>query len=214
MTAVPKVIEAMALADRQQMPSLCRTAGPPDEPRIMSIPISQALASEDSRTASGISWALTTHRNYDANKLIDLLERDDMPKAKLFEIIAANKDRIDARRLLRQAYELPASEKEQCMRIIHEVADEALLPELITRVDGKDPVIRSYQHPGSRFGGPEVQNALQNQLSDRSKLVRQAALSARAAIAHAGVTSERYAPAAAPMRTSMYRTRRSRSWCG
>ena len=175
--AIPKVIEALGLADKQQMLTFVGLLG-----RLLTAAnvdaYFDALASDDSRTASGVSWALTTNRVYDANKVIDLLDRDDMPKGKVFEIIDANKDRIDARNLLRHAYDLSASQKEQCMRIIHEIADEALLPELITRVDGKDPVIRSHIIMTlGRFSGRDVQNVVQKQLRDRSKLVRQAALS-------------------------------------
>ncbi|MFK8016271.1 MAG: HEAT repeat domain-containing protein [Gammaproteobacteria bacterium] len=178
--AVPKVIDALLLADKQQMVSFVELLGRLLNAKNVDTYL-EALAGDSTRAVAGVAWALTTNDNYDANKLVDLLERDDMPKAKLFEIIDAQKARVDARKLLRQAYELQANEKEQCMSIIHELADDALLPELITRVDGKDPVIRSHIITTlARFRTPEVQNVVQKQLRDRSKLVRQAALSALA----------------------------------
>ena len=178
--AVPKVIEGLLLADKRQMVTFVEMLSALLNARNVDTYL-EALAGESSRAVAGVAWALTTSDNYDANKLVDLLDRDDMPKAKLFEIIDAQKKRIDPRKLLRHAYDLSANEKEQCMQIIHELADEALLPELLTRVDGKDPVIRSHIVTTlARFRTKEVQNVVQKQLRDRSKLVRQAALSALA----------------------------------
>ncbi|MFK7888560.1 MAG: HEAT repeat domain-containing protein [Gammaproteobacteria bacterium] len=179
-SAVPKVVDALALADKRQMVTFVELLG-----RLLTEKNADAyfesLTSDSGRAVAGVAWALSTSRNYNPNRLVDLLEREDISKAKLFEIIEAQKKNIDARRLLRHAYELGPAEKEQCMRIIDNLADETLLPELITRVDGKDPLIRSHIITTlGRFGGTEVQHVVQKQLRDRSKLVRQAALSSLA----------------------------------
>ncbi|MEO1575860.1 MAG: HEAT repeat domain-containing protein, partial [Pseudomonadota bacterium] len=178
--AVPKVMEALALADKRQLVTFVEILG-----KLLHAgnadTYMDALTSEHSRTVAGVAWALASNKSYDANKLVDLLEREDMPKAKVFEIIESHRDRIDPRRLLRNAYELAPAEKELAMKIVHEMADESLLSELITRVDGKDPVIRSHIITTlSRFQTPEVQHVVQKQLRDRSKLVRQAALTSLA----------------------------------
>ncbi|MEM6640110.1 MAG: HEAT repeat domain-containing protein [Pseudomonadota bacterium] len=178
--AVPKVLEALALADKRQLVTFVEILAKLLNPDILDTYL-EALASEESRVVAGVAWALGSSKSYDPNRLIDLLDRADMPKAKIFEIIAANKDRIDPRQLLRNAYELAPSEKEQAMKIIHELADESLVPELVTRVDGKDPVIRSHIITTlARFGQPDVQHIVQKQLRDKSKLVRKAALSSLA----------------------------------
>ena len=179
-SAVPKVLDAVGLADKRQLVTFVEILGKLLHAGNVDTYL-EALTSEHSRTTSAVAWALSSNKSYDANRLVDLLEREDMPKAKVFEVIAAHKDRVDLRRLLRHAYELGPSEKEEAMKIIHEMADETLLSELLTRVDGKDPVIRSHIITTlSRFKDPQVQHVVQKQLKDKSKLVRQAALSSLA----------------------------------
>ena len=54
-----------------------------------------------------------------------------------------------------------------------------MVPDLIARMGGKDPVIKMHlMHLLSRFDKPEINNALEIQLRDPNKMVRSAALSA------------------------------------
>ena len=60
------------------------------------------------------------------------------------------------------AYAQEPNEKAALFRIIGEIADEAALPELIGRLQGKDPIARLHIiNILARFNKPEVQRALQ-----------------------------------------------------
>ncbi len=178
--AVPKVIEALADADRNQTVTFVEILSDLLDERSLPYYMS-ALSHENRRVLSGVAWALTSNKKYNPNKLLDLLEDPDVPKHTLIEVLSAHKDRLNIRALLTHAYSLPPNEKAACMRIVQEVATEDMIPELIGRLTGKDPVVRVHIIGIlSRFNKPEVQKALQNQLRDKSKLVRQAALTSLA----------------------------------
>ncbi|NNF67867.1 MAG: HEAT repeat domain-containing protein, partial [Gammaproteobacteria bacterium] len=139
----------------------------------------KALGSDNQRIVSGVAWALAGSKSYDPNKLLELLDDPEIPKATLMQILESHREKLDARVLLRHAYELAPTEKEACMKLVGEMANDAMVPELLGRLDGKDAMVRVHIiHILARFRRPDVQNALQLQLTDRSKLVRQAALSA------------------------------------
>src|SRR5690606_6504065 len=109
--------------------------------------------------------------------LVDLLSEDEYSKPAILEILAAHKDRLNVRQLLGQIYYLQPSEKAAVFKLIEDVADESLLPDLLARLDGKDPVVKMHLiNIVSRFNSPEVDSTLQLQLKDNNKLVRQAAL--------------------------------------
>jgi HEAT repeat protein/tRNA A-37 threonylcarbamoyl transferase component Bud32 len=94
-------------------------------------------------------------------------------------VIAAQKSRFGVRELLNAAYTQEPNEKAALFRIIGEIADTNAIPELVGRVNGKDPIARVHIiNVLSRFNTPEVQTALQGLLKDPNKLIRGAALSA------------------------------------
>jgi serine/threonine-protein kinase len=83
------------------------------------------------------------------------------------------------RELLTAAYAQEPNEKAALFRIIGEIADKSALPELIGRVQGKDPIARVHIiNTLGRFNTPEVQSTLQGLLKDSNKLIRSATLSA------------------------------------
>src|SRR5690606_38470973 len=74
-----------------------------------------------------------------------------------------------------------ANEKAALFRIIGELADESAIPELTSRIEGKDSTARMHTiNILSRFNRPEVSAAIQTQLRDPNKAIRQAALNALA----------------------------------
>ncbi len=104
-----------------------------------------------------MSWALTTSRNYSPSLLIELLDRDDVSKPAVLDIIAAQKNRFTVRDLLQHAYNQEANEKAALFRIIGELADETAIPELTSRIEGKDSVARMHIiNILSRFNRPDV----------------------------------------------------------
>ena len=131
------------------------------------------------RVIAGISWALTSSRNYPPHLLIDALATPGVSKSAVLEIIAAQKQRFSVRDLLQAAYAQEANEKAALFRLIGEIADPHAASELIGRLHGKDPISRVHIiNILARFNTREVQTALQALLSDPNKLIRGAVLSA------------------------------------
>jgi len=131
------------------------------------------------RVIAGISWALTSSRNYPPHLLIDALATPGVSKPAVLEVIAAQKQRFSVRELLQAAYAQEANEKAALFRLVGEVADQQAVPELIGRLHGKDAISRVHIiNILSRFNTREVQTALQGLLSDPNKLIRGAVLSA------------------------------------
>ena len=133
------------------------------------------------RVIAGVAWALTSSRDYPPHLLLDALATPGIAKSALLDIINGQRQRFSVRELLAAAYAQEPNEKAALFRIIGEIADEAALPELIGRLQGKDPMARLHIiNILARFNKPEVQRALQPQLGDNNKLVRSAALAALA----------------------------------
>ena len=102
-----------------------------------------------------------------------------MAKSALLDVIHAQRDRFNLRELLTAAYAQEPNEKAALFRIVGEIADAHSLGELISRIEGKDPIARMHIiNILSRFNRPEVKRALQGQLRDNNKMIRSAALAA------------------------------------
>ena len=155
-------VEALSrLIDAKTLPQLLRTMG-----------------DANGRAMSGIAWALSSSRNYPASALLDALNKEDMPKQPILDVIAAQKTRFTVRELLNAAYNQEGIERTGLFKIVGELADESSVDDLIARVEGKDPVARLHIiHVLSRFNLPKVLQALQKQLKDNNKMIRSAALS-------------------------------------
>ena len=139
----------------------------------------RGLVEGSPRVISGISWALTSSRNYPPHMLLEALATPGISKPTVLEVIAAQKARFGVRELLAAAYTQEPNEKAALFRVIGEIADQQSLPELIGRLQGKDPIARVHIiNTLARFNTPEVQTALQGLLKDPNKLIRGATLSA------------------------------------
>src|SRR6267142_2043439 len=139
----------------------------------------RGLVEGSPRVVSGISWALTSSRNYPPHMLLEALTTPGISKPTVPEVIAAQKTRFGVRELLAAAYTQEPNEKAALFRVIGEIADKESIPELIGRVQGKDPIARVHIiNTLARFNTPEVQTALQGLLKDPNKLIRGATLSA------------------------------------
>jgi eukaryotic-like serine/threonine-protein kinase len=141
----------------------------------------QALVQGSPRSIAGVAWALTSSRGYPPNLLLDALATPGIAKSALLDVINGQRARFSIRELLTAAYAQEANEKAALFRIVAEAADESALPELISRLQGKDPIARLHIITVlARFNKPEVQRALQGQLGDNNKMIRSAALAALA----------------------------------
>jgi eukaryotic-like serine/threonine-protein kinase len=139
----------------------------------------RGLVEGSPREVAGISWALSTSRNFPANLLLEALNQPGVSKSAILEIVAAQKQRFGVRELLGVAYQQEPNEKAALFRVIGEIADANAVPELIGRLHGKDAIARVHIiNILSRFNLPEVQTALMAQLKDPHKLIRGAALGA------------------------------------
>ncbi|HTY95176.1 MAG TPA: HEAT repeat domain-containing protein [Steroidobacteraceae bacterium] len=139
----------------------------------------RGLVEGSPREIAGISWALTTSRNFPAHLLLDALNEPGVSKSAVLEIVAAQKARFNVRELLGVAYQQEPNEKAALFRVIGEIADVNAVPELLGRLHGKDAIARVHIiNILSRFNLPEVQTALLAQLKDPHKLIRGASLGA------------------------------------
>jgi eukaryotic-like serine/threonine-protein kinase len=174
--AVPKILEALSSADKRQTVEYVELLSGLINEKTLPV-ITRGLAESDPRTVSGTAWALSTNKKYNVNRLVDLLGEDEYSKAAIIEVLTAHKERLNVRQLLGQIYYLQPSEKAAVFKLIDEITTEELVPDLLSRMDGKDPVVKMHLiNVLARFDRPDVGKALQEQLKDTNKLVRQAAL--------------------------------------
>jgi eukaryotic-like serine/threonine-protein kinase len=133
------------------------------------------------RVVAGLSWALSSSRGYSPGLLLEALSVKGISKTSILEVIHAHRDRFSARELLQTAYAQEANEKAALFRIIGDLADASTVPELVSRLEGKDPIARMHIiNILSRFNRPDVKQGLQAQLRDNNKMIRSAALAALA----------------------------------
>jgi HEAT repeat protein/tRNA A-37 threonylcarbamoyl transferase component Bud32 len=141
----------------------------------------ESMVTGSPRVVAGVAWALSSSRAYPPTMLLEALGTEGVAKSALLDVITAHRSRLSAREILAAAYKQEANEKAALFRILGELATDSDLPELVGRLNGKDPVARLHLiNILSRFPTPEVQRALQQQLKDTNKLVRAATLGALA----------------------------------
>jgi serine/threonine-protein kinase len=141
----------------------------------------ESMVTGSPRVIAGVAWALSSSRAYPPTMLLEALSTEGIAKSALLDVITAHRSRLSVRELLAAAYKQDANEKAALFRILGELATDNDLPELVGRLNGKDPVARLHIiNILSRFPKPEVSRALQQQLKDTNKQVRAAALGALA----------------------------------
>jgi len=177
-SAVDAIVEALATAEKREtmvyVEALSKLIDAKTLPHLL-----KTMTEVNGRAMSGIVWALSSSRNYPPSALLDALAKADTPKQPILDVIAAQKSRFTVRELLNAAYSQDARERAGLFKVISEIADESSVDELIARIEGKDPFARLHIiNVLARFNIPKVQQAVQKQLKDNSKLIRSAALSA------------------------------------
>jgi len=176
--AIPKVIDALATADQIQSTVLIETLSSQLNDKTFR-QFAAGLGHSDQRCVSGVASALSASTHYNANQLVDLLGNDGISKPALIEVMRSKKDRLNLDQMLRRAYDLEPREKAALFKIIGDAATEATVPELLARVSGKDYAVRIHIiNILSRFNRPDVARALEKQLDDPHKSIRQAAIGA------------------------------------
>ena len=174
--AIPKILEALASADKRQTVEYVELLSALTNDKTLPL-VTRGLADSDPRTVSGTAWALSGNKRYNVNRLVDLLGEDEYSKAAIIEVLQAHKERLNIRQLLGQIYFLQPSEKAAVFKLIDEATTEEMVPDLLARMDGKDPLVKTHLiNVLSRFDRPDVNKALVDALKDGNKLVRGAAL--------------------------------------
>ncbi|MGM0676626.1 MAG: protein kinase domain-containing protein [Pseudomonadota bacterium] len=143
----------------------------------------QALSDTNPTQVDRVTQILEEARGFDPNPLARAFRDPHVSKSALVRVLHAHRARLNASLLLREAYELPPLDRNALFRVVDEVADEVVLPDLMSRASGKDPVIRRMVvRVLRRFDTPAVRAILQERLSDEDRGVRGAALEALMAL--------------------------------
>ena len=191
--AVPKIIDALALSDKTHTMVLVDILGTMINDKNL-IMYKEGLADGNERVVSGTAWALSSSTAYNANGLLDFFDDSEVSKAALIEILRVHKQDLSVHELLRHAYECEPKEKAAIFKIIQETLKPEMIPDLIARMGGRDPVIKIHlMQLLSKFDKPEITEALEMQLKDPNKMVRGAALAALATRKNTSISIEKVA---------------------
>jgi HEAT repeat protein/tRNA A-37 threonylcarbamoyl transferase component Bud32 len=178
--AIDPIVDALATSEKKETTAYVEVLARLIDSKTLPV-LLKTMSEANGRAMSGIAWALSTSKNYPAHALLDALAKPGMPKQALLDVITAQKSRYTVRELLNAAYTQEPSERNGLFKIIGEIADESSVDDLLSRIEGKDPVARlNIINVLARFNLPKVQQAVQKQLKDTSKFIRSAALSALA----------------------------------
>ena len=176
--AIPTLIEAFATADRHQTVGIVDALAANITDRNFDIVV-EGLGHTNERCVAGTARALSAANNYNPSKLLKTILDDDVSKHAVLDVLRAHLDKINIRELLAVAYKVEAREKSAVFKMIGEKADADLVPELLSRLGGRDHAARVHiiQILGA-YDLPEVVLALEESLKDGNRLIRASALEA------------------------------------
>ena len=174
--ALPVIFEAMDYVNQGSRKGLIHVIS-----RLLSqetLPeVLDALNHSNPKVADAVIEALSSSTKITATSIIPFLKDSKYPNNKLFLILKAREEEIDALRLLSTTYELELHDKEQAFKLIERTITQNELPDLLERVNGKDPIVRSHIiRLIANYDDTRVIRALEDQLQDKNSVVRQAAL--------------------------------------
>jgi len=176
--SIPKIIDALALSDKSHTMMFVDILSALVSDKSIEF-FREGLADGNERVVSGTAWALSSSTDYNANKLLDFFDDPEVSKPALIEILRVHKDDLSVHELMQRAYELDTKEKAALFRIIEDMTKPEMLPDLIARMGGKDPIVKIHLiNLLAKYDRTEVNRALEAQLKDNNKMVRSAALSA------------------------------------
>ena len=174
--AIPAVIDGLALSDKSHTMVLVDMLSAMANDKTID-QFKEGLADGNERVVSGTSWALSSSTDYSPSKLLDWFDDDEVSKSSLIEILKVHKDDLSVHELLQRAYDLEPKEKAIVFNIIEDMVKPDMVPDLIARMGGKDPVIKMHlMRLLTKFDKDEIVGTLEIQLKDPNKMVRAAAL--------------------------------------
>jgi HEAT repeat protein/tRNA A-37 threonylcarbamoyl transferase component Bud32 len=178
--AVPKIIDELALSDKSHTMVLVDVLGSLVNDKNLHM-YREGLADGNERVVSGTAWALSSSTTYNANALLEFFDDDEVSKAALIEVLRVHKQDLSVHELLQRAYDCAPKEKAAIFKIIEDAITVDMVPDLIARMGGKDPVIKIHlMNLLAKFDKTEITHAFETQLKDGNKMVRGAALNALA----------------------------------
>ena len=139
--AIPKIIDALALSDKSHMMVLVDILSALVNDKNLHL-YREGLADGNERVVSGTAWALSSSTDYNANALLDFFDDDEVSKAALIEVLRVHKQDLSVHELLQRAYDCEPNEKAAIFKIIEDAIKPDMVPDLIARMGGKDPVIK------------------------------------------------------------------------
>jgi HEAT repeat protein len=176
--AVPKIIDALALSDKSHTMVLVDILAALVNDKNLEM-YKEGLADGNERVVSGTAWALSSSTDYNPNALLEFFDDEEVSKGALIEVLRVHKQELAVHDLLQRAYECEPKEKAAIFKIIEDIVKPEMVPDLIARMGGKDPVIKIHlMNLLTRFNKDEITHAFEIQLKDNNKMVRSAALRA------------------------------------
>jgi HEAT repeat protein/tRNA A-37 threonylcarbamoyl transferase component Bud32 len=177
---IPKAIDALALSDKSHTMVFVDILSSLVDDKSLEL-YREGLADGNERVVSGTSWALSSSTSYNANNLLPFFDDPEVSKPALIEVLRVHKQDLSVHELLQRAYESDPKESAALFKIIEDTIRPEMVADLISRLGGRDPVIKVHIiNLITRFDRPEVNQALEMQLRDPNKMVRSAALTALA----------------------------------
>ncbi len=177
---IPKLVDALALSDKSHTMMFVDILTALVNDKTLA-EFREGLADGNERVVKGTAWALCGSTTYNANALLGWFEDPEVSKPALIEVLRVHKQDLSVHELLQAAYDLDTREKAAVFKIIEDIIRPEMVPDLVARMGGKDPIIKIHLiQLLARFGTAEINNALEMQLRDPNKMVRSAALGALA----------------------------------
>jgi HEAT repeat protein/tRNA A-37 threonylcarbamoyl transferase component Bud32 len=177
---IPKVIDALAMSDKSHTMVFVDILSALVSDKTLEY-YREGLADGNERVVKGTAWALSSSTDYNVNQLLDWFEDGEVSKPALIEVLQVHKDDLNVHELLQRAYNLDVKEKAAIFKIIERMVRPEMVPDLIARMGGRDPVVKIHLiNLLRKFDSKEINAALEIELKDTNKMVRGAALSALA----------------------------------
>ncbi len=177
---IPKLIDALALSDKSHTMMFVDILTALVNDKTLD-EFREGLADGNERVVKGTAWALSGSTDYNPNSLLKFFGDEEVSKPALIEILRVHKQDLSVHDLLQLAYDLDTKEKAAVFKIIEETVRPEMVPDLVARMGGKDPIVKVHLiNLLRRFDSTNITKALEIQLKDPNKMVRGAALGALA----------------------------------
>ncbi|HEY5869229.1 MAG TPA: HEAT repeat domain-containing protein [Candidatus Tectomicrobia bacterium] len=137
----------------------------------------QGLSDRNPRVVAEIVTILSHSRGYDPHSLLELLIDSTTPKAALVQILVAHKETLRPKALLDLCHIAPKDGRTAVLRLIDQVATEAMVPALLPHARSDDGLMRLHMAQIlGRFSTAASRETLLQLVTDAHKSVRLAAL--------------------------------------